>query len=135
MKESKVIVGEEKIGQDANGELEKGKMHLVEGLVEYIPNAVLCRTIIKKSTGNITAMSFDEGEEMGEKSVPFDTYIQIIHGAAQIKIDKMLHCLSLGAGIVIPAHQMHWINAAEKFKMISTVIKSGYDVNSSFSTT
>ncbi|MEP7168518.1 MAG: hypothetical protein ABI855_04055, partial [Bacteroidota bacterium] len=37
------------------------------------------------------------------------------------------HQLKLGNGIIIPANKSHCFNAKEKFKMISTVIKSGYD--------
>ncbi len=116
-----------RIGQDKNGELEKGITHITAQLIEYIPNAVLSRTILRKTTGNVTAMSFDAGEEIGEKSIPFDTYIQIIHGAAQVIIDDIKHRISDGSGIVIPAHRIHWFNATERFKMISTVIKSGYE--------
>ena len=116
-----------KIEQDKNGELEKDIVHVIDALIEYIPNAVLSRTIIKKSTGNITAMSFAKGEELGEKSVPFDTYIQVIDGTAQITTLTQTHRLPFGSGIVIPAHQVHGINANEQFKMLSTVIKSGYE--------
>jgi quercetin dioxygenase-like cupin family protein len=35
--------------------------------------------------------------------------------------------LKLGEGIIIPAHAKHGFNANEQFKMISTVIKSGYE--------
>jgi hypothetical protein len=38
------------------------------------PIPVVSKTIIKKSTGNITAMSFAEGEELGLKTIPFDTF-------------------------------------------------------------
>ncbi len=117
----------EMIGQDKNGELEKEKVHVVDKLIDYIPNAVLSRTILKKTTGNVTAMAFDTGEEIGEKSVPFDTYIQIIDGSAHVTIDNTKHSISLGSGIVIPAHRLHAFNANEKFKMLSTVIKSGYE--------
>ena len=115
------------IGQTKNGELEKEASHIIVEIIEYIPNAVVSRTIIKKISGNITAMSFDEGEELGEKTVPFDSYIQIIHGAAHLTINGTLHHLKLGEGIVIPAHKSHFFNANEKFKMISTIIKSGYE--------
>jgi quercetin dioxygenase-like cupin family protein len=72
-------------------------------------------------------MSFYRGEELAEKTSPFDTYIQIIHGAAQITIDQKVHTLRLGDGIIIPAHSLHCFNANEQFKMISTIIKSGYE--------
>ena len=115
------------IGQTKGGELEKETTHIIVEIIEYIPNAVVSRTIIKKNSGNITAMSLDQGEELGEKNVPFDTYIQIIHGSAQLTINNSIRHLKLGEGIVIPAHQSHCFNANEKFKMISTVIKSGYE--------
>lgn len=109
------------------GELEKAAAHIIVEIIEYIPHAVVSKTIIKKSTGNITAMSFYTGEELAEKTSPFDTYIQIIHGSAEITIDQKVHTLKLGNGIIIPAHSLHCFQANEKFKMLSTVIKSGYE--------
>ena len=108
-------------------ELEKSKVHIVVEIIEYAPNAVVSKTIIKKTTGNVTVTSFAIGEELGEKISPFDTYIQIIDGAAEVIIDEKKYILKTGNGIVIPAHSSHCINANEKFKMISTVIKSGYE--------
>lgn len=112
---------------DENIELEKGKSHIVVEIIEYMPNAVVSKTIIKKSTGNITVSSFDAGEELAEKLSPFDTYIQIIDGAAELTINQKKYKLRLGDGIIIPAHYRHFFNANEQFKMISTVIKSGYE--------
>jgi len=108
-------------------ELEKGKVHIIVEIVEYVPNAVMSRTIIKKSTGNVTAMSLSMGEELSEKTIPFDTYVQVIDGAADVTIDGNLHHLHLGEGIVIPAHSLHRFDAKQQFKMISTIIKSGYE--------
>jgi quercetin dioxygenase-like cupin family protein len=108
-------------------ELEKATAHIIVEIIEYVPNAVVSKTIIRKTTGNITAMSFDTGEELGEKIIPFDTFIQIIDGKAEVEIDHVKHQLHLGSGIIIPAHRLHRFNANEKFKMISTVIKSGYE--------
>lgn len=109
------------------GELQKSNVHIIVEVVEYIPKAVVSKTILLKVTGNVTAMSFDSGEELGEKTAPFDTYIQIIDGAADIEIDRKVHKLILGNGIIIPANRSHCFYASEKFKMISTVIKSGYE--------
>lgn len=108
-------------------EIKKATPHIVVEIIQYIPNAVVSKTIIKKVTGNITALSFDIGEELAEKTSPFDTYIQIIDGIANLTINKTEYQLSLGQGIVIPSNQRHHFNANEQFKMISTVIKSGYE--------
>jgi len=108
-------------------ELEKSKVHIIVEIIEYVPNAIVSKTIIKKITGNVTASSFATGEELAEKISPFDTYIQVIDGAAEIIIDEKTYLLTKGNGIIIPAHASHCFNANEQFKMISTVIKSGYE--------
>lgn len=108
-------------------ELEKSKAHIIVEILEYVPNSILMKTIIKKTTGNITVTAMDEGEELAEKTSPFDTFIQIIDGAAQVEISDKKYKLRLGEGIIIPAHSPHCFNANQQFKMISTVIKSGYE--------
>jgi quercetin dioxygenase-like cupin family protein len=108
-------------------ELEKDLEHIIVEIVEYVPNAVISRTIIKKSTGNVTAMSFSEGEELCEKIIPYDNYIQVIDGAADLRIGKKEYHLKVGSGIVIPAHALQCFYANQKFKIISTIIKSGYE--------
>jgi quercetin dioxygenase-like cupin family protein len=109
-------------------ELEKGKAHITVEIIQYLPNSVVSKTIIRKITGNITASSFDAGEELAEKTAPFDNYIQIIDGEAELTIKDKKFRLSKGEGIIIPAHASHFFNANKQFKMISTVIKSGYEV-------
>lgn len=108
-------------------EIEKLRAHIIIEIIEYVPNAVVSKTIIKKTTGNVTATSFAAGEELAEKTSPFDTFIQIVDGTAEIKIEGKKFMLKLGEGIIVPAHSRHNFNAAEQFKMISTVIKSGYE--------
>lgn len=108
-------------------EMKKSTPHIIVEIIQYIPNAVLSKTIIKKTTGNITASSLDAGEELDERHSPFDTYIQIIDGAAVLVMDKKVFHLKLGEGVIIPAHARYKFSANEQFKMISTTIKSGYE--------
>lgn len=110
-----------------NTELKKAISHIVVEILEYVPNSVVIKTIIKKSTGNISIMSFDSGEGLTEKTTPFDTFAQIIEGKACIVIDKISHLLESGQGIIIPAHSPNFIKPNGRFKMILTIIKSGYE--------
>jgi quercetin dioxygenase-like cupin family protein len=111
----------------ASMELEKSNVHNVVEIVEYAPHAVVSKTILKKATGQICVSSLDAGEELLEKTSPFDMYIQIIDGSAVVGINDKSYKLRLGEGIIIPAHTLHRFFASEQFKMISTVIKSGYE--------
>ncbi len=108
-------------------EFEKSKAMIIVEIIEYVPDSVVIKTIIKKSTGNINAVSFDSGEKLDEKSSPFDTFIQIIDGRAEITIDGSSKLLETGQSIIIPAHARNSFKAKDRFKMISTVIKSGYE--------
>lgn len=108
-------------------ELEKSKAHIIVEIIEYMPNSVVIKTIIKKSTGNISVMSFDSGEGLTEKTSPFDTFAQIIEGNAEIVIDNVSNLLESGQGIIIPAHLPNFIRPNGRFKMILTIIKSGYE--------
>ncbi len=113
--------------ESSNAELEKSVGHIIVEIIEYMPNSVVIKTIIRKSTGNISVMSFDSGEGLTERRSPFDTFAQIIEGQAEIVIDKVSHLLQSGQGIVIPAHASNLIKPNGRFKMIQTIIKSGYD--------
>ena len=108
-------------------ELEKSKAHITVEIIEYVPNSVVSKTIIRKSTGNISVMSFDSGEGLTEKISPFDTFAQIIEGKADMVIDGTATLLVTGQSIIIPAHKSNFIKPNGRFKMILTVIKSGYE--------
>ncbi|MEO5591840.1 MAG: cupin domain-containing protein [Chitinophagaceae bacterium] len=113
--------------KSADEAVEKSKTHIIVEIIEYMTNSVVIKTIIKKSTGNVSVMSFDSGEGLTEKTSPFDTYAQIIEGQAEIVINKVAHMVKTGEGIVIPAYAPNYITPDGRFKMILTVIKSGYE--------
>jgi quercetin dioxygenase-like cupin family protein len=108
-------------------ETEKLKTHAIVALLDYLPHAVVSKTIIKKATGDITIFSIAAGEQVAEKYLPYDTYIQVIDGTASFIINQRQYHINAGEGIIIPAHIKYNINAGTQFKMISTIIKSGYE--------
>jgi quercetin dioxygenase-like cupin family protein len=82
---------------------------------------------MKKSKGSINALSFASCEGLNEKTSPFDTYVQLIDGSAIIEIAGKTSTLKTGDGILIPAHSTTLIKPNGRFKLILTVIKSGYE--------
>ncbi len=113
---------------DDNTEIKKSKAHITVEIIEYVPNSVVIKTILKKSTGNISVMSFDAGEGLWERKIPFDSFLQVIEGSAEIVIEGITHNLATGQSIVIPAHAPHHLNPVGRFKLILTIIKSGYEI-------
>jgi quercetin dioxygenase-like cupin family protein len=108
-------------------ELEKSKTHTIGEIIKYALDSIVTRCIIKKITGDVTISAIDEGQESAEKISPFDYFIQIIDGSVEVRIDGKPLKVRVGEGIIIPAHTFHSFIAIEQFKMISTVVKSGYE--------
>jgi quercetin dioxygenase-like cupin family protein len=117
----------DKYSKPGSSEISKSTPHIIVEIIEYADNSVVMKTILKKLTGDVGLMSFDAGEGLAEKISPFDTFVQIIEGRAEIFIDGRSNVLLTGQGIVIPAHRSNSIKPNGRFKMISTVIKSGYE--------
>ena len=108
-------------------EIEKAKKLITVEIIEYLEHSVVSKTILNKSTGNVSVLSFDSGEGLIEKTIPFDTYVQIIEGNAELVINGISSFLSTGQSIVIPAHASNFVRPNGRFKMVMTVIKSGYE--------
>jgi quercetin dioxygenase-like cupin family protein len=105
-------------------ELEKSKPHFIAGLINYVLDSVVVKTIVRKLSGNISVMAFDKGEGLSEKTSPFDSFAQVIEGNAEIIIDKVLNLVESGQGILIPAESSNSIKPRGRFKMILTNLKS-----------
>lgn len=108
----------------------RARPHIVVELIEYEHNAVITKTILKRALGTVSAMSFDSGQGLQPKASAFDTYLQLIEGSATIVIAGKTTLLQTGQGIVIPAHAFNHIEPNGRFKMIVTVIKNGYELQS-----
>lgn len=105
----------------------KARVLVMRDIIENVPNEVVIKTIIKNPTGNINMVSCDMGEVLTLKTIPFDNFVQIIDGKAEIIIDGTSNLLDTGQSIIIPAHTSNTVKANERLKMISTIIKSGYE--------
>lgn len=110
-----------------NSDYEKSKAFILVESIEYVPHSIVIKTITRKITGTISIVSFDTGEILTGKISPYDTFIQIIAGEAEIIINDKSNLLENGQCILIPAHSRNTVKANLRFKMLSTTIKSGYE--------
>ncbi len=92
--------------------------------VEYSENGIISKRILDKAIGNITLFSFDAGQRLSEHTAPFDAFVQVIEGKAEILINGQAHELTKGQSIIMPASIPHAVNAIERFKMLLTMIKA-----------
>jgi hypothetical protein len=110
-----------------NREIEKGKVHRLGEIIEYAPNSIASKTILKKITGIIELISYDTGQGLKGKIYPFDTFVLLIEGKAEIKFNGSQVLLDSFEGLIIPAHATYTIIALERFKILSVMVKSGYE--------
>ena len=93
-------------------------------LVQYQPGAVVSRTLIDKQIGTLTLFAFDDGQGLSEHTAPFDAFVQIVDGAADITIGGTDHRVSAGQMIIMPANIPHALRAAGPFKMLLVMIRA-----------
>ena len=96
----------------------------VTELVTYQAGAIVSREIVKKPTGTVTVLAFDEGQGLSEHTAPFDALAQVLEGEVEITISGKPHLMQGGGLILMPAHQPHALKAVKRFKMILTMIRS-----------
>jgi len=101
-----------------------GRAVEMNGLVSYQSGAVVSRTLIDKKVGTVTLFSFAAGQGLSEHTVPYDAFVQIIDGAAEVTIDAKVHRVSTGEFIIMPANIPHSLKAVEKFKMMLVMIRA-----------
>ena len=104
--------------------IEKATKFLITSSVDYMEKSVVSKQIIKSAAGNITLFAFDEGEGLSEHTAPFDAFIQVIDGSAEILIGGISNILSPGEFIIMPANIPHALKAIKKFKMMLVMIKA-----------
>lgn len=95
----------------------------IKDLVSYQTGSVVSRTLIDKSVGTVTVFAFDHGQGLSEHTAPFDAFVQIIDGTADITIDGYLHTVKEGEMIIMPANRPHSLKANPQFKMLLTMIR------------
>lgn len=107
-----------------------GKANLVgqaiatAGVIAYQEGSVVSRTLIDKKIGTITLFAFDEGQGLSEHTAPYDAFVQVVDGEAEISISGTSHSVRAGEMIIMPAHQPHSVRASKRFKMLLVMIRA-----------
>lgn len=104
-------------------EFQKSVVFSFKTEIDYNVGAIVSKSVIKKSTGNVSLFAFDKGEGLSEHSAPFDAVVQVIDGQADIIIGGVSHVLNANETIIMPANVPHAVKAVERFKMVLTMIK------------
>lgn len=101
-----------------------GKALVVKDLVGYQQGSVVSKTLIDKKIGTVTLFAFDAGQGLSEHTAPYDAFVEIVDGAADITIGGETQSVSAGQLIIMPANIPHSLRATKEFKMLLVMIRA-----------
>ena len=93
-------------------------------IIDYQENAVVSRTIVDKNSGSVTFFAFANGQGLSEHSAPYDAFVYILDGEAEVIISKKSYKLQKDEMIIMPANEPHSLSALTQFKMLLVMIRS-----------
>ena len=93
--------------------------------VQYAPGSIVSRTIADSDEGSLTLFAFDQGQNLSEHSAPYDAFVQVLDGEAELTIGGKPTRATAGQLVLMPANVPHAVKAVDKFKMLLTMLSSG----------
>ena len=101
----------------------KGNAFHLANSVDFADDSVVSKTLLKKTTGNITLFAFDAGQGLSEHTAPFDATVMVLEGKAVLTIGGEKVTPSVGQMVIMPAGIPHDVQAEEPFKMLLIMIR------------
>lgn len=93
-------------------------------MIDYQEGAVVSRTLQQDDVGTLTVFSFDQGQGLSEHTSPFNAYVQILDGQAEITIGGKVVPVQAGQLILMPGGVPHQLDAVKRFKMLLTLFRT-----------
>jgi quercetin dioxygenase-like cupin family protein len=87
------------------------KVEQLADSVIYQADSIVSREIIRKSTGTVTLFAFDKGQGLSEHTAPFDAFVYIVEGEADVMISGQVYHLKEGQMVILPANKPHALAA------------------------
>lgn len=101
-----------------------GKVLDLGALAAYQEGSVVSRTLVDRKIGTITLFSFDAGQGLSEHTAPYDAFVQVFDGTAEITVGGTVHRVAGGQVLIMPANIPHSLRAVERFKMMLVMIRA-----------
>jgi len=106
------------------GQMPSGEAINIASLVEYAPESIVSRQLVKNDAGTITLFAFDQGQSLSEHTTPFDAVVQIVDGQAELIIGGETVKTTTGQLVIMPADVPHAVKASARFKMLLTMLRA-----------
>jgi quercetin dioxygenase-like cupin family protein len=102
----------------------ENKPYQLAASIQIQSGSVVSKTLVNKSAGTLTLFAFDEGQSLSEHTAPFDAFVEILEGEAEITLGGKPYLLKSGDVLLMPANVPHGLKAVTAYKMLLTMIKA-----------
>lgn len=92
-------------------------------LVKYAKGSIVSRALVQKKVGSLTLFAFDAGQELSEHTAPYDAFVQVLDGEAELVIGGKPVAATAGQIVLMPADVPHAVKANVRFKMLLSMIR------------
>lgn len=96
-------------------------------IIEHIPKSMKMIPIMREDPDKLPMVLIVLRETQTEISNPIDTFVRVIIEKARIMNDRFSNLFQTSQAVIITTFSTNILRAHERFKMISTAVKSGYD--------
>jgi len=93
-------------------------------LVQYADGSIVSRTLADNRAGTLTAFAFDAGEGLSEHTAPYDAFVQVLDGRAELTIGGNRVEARAGQLALMPAGVPHALRAPVRMKMLLTMLRA-----------
>jgi len=91
--------------------------------IQYQEGSVVSKEVSRRDSGTMTLFAFDAGQGLSEHKTPFEAFVYIIDGEAEITVAGFKHIVKQGEMLSLPAQNPHALKAEVRFKMLLIMMK------------
>lgn len=110
--------------QKAPGGIEPGQAQTLADLVAYQEGSIVSRTLYRGPTGTLTLFAFDQGQALSEHTAPFDAFVLVLDGEAEVTVGGQPTRARAGDLVLMPGGTPHAVAAPARFKMLLTMFRT-----------
>jgi len=107
-----------------SGRIEAAAAFGLTELVQYAEGSIVSRTLVDQKQGTLTLFAFDKGQGLSEHTAPFDAYVVVLDGEAELRIGGKPVRAHAGQMVLMPAAVPHALKAVKRFKMLLVMIRA-----------
>jgi quercetin dioxygenase-like cupin family protein len=99
------------------------RVESLQRMLEFQPNAIVSRMLVKNTGGSVTLFAFAGGEGLSEHTAPFDALVIGVEGKAEVRLGGVPHTVGEGETLLMPANVPHAVEPVGDFKMLLVMIR------------